>query len=205
MGEVGGEAIRELRGELPEPRPDSRRALGGEEELAGGQQVDGLGRPDRALVGRVEVAEAGDLVAEELDPDRQVGACGEDVHQAAPTHELAAPGNLDDRLVAQPEELREECTLGRRARHGASAATRAADSSRTSSLRSYASADRGSRTATAAGSPIHATSSSATRSPISASRAIQQTRSPPARANAAARNVLAPWGTGSRPRAGPGD
>ena len=58
----------------------------------------------------------------------------------------------------------------------------------TSSLRSYASEVRGSRTATSDGSPSQAPSSSATRSPISASRATQQIRSPSsASASAAAR------------------
>ena len=96
-------------------------------------------------------------------------------------------------------------TRARPLRQRASVATRAADSSRMSSLRSYASAVRGSRTATAAGSPSQAVSSSATRSPISASRAIQQIRSPAPRARAATRNDLAPCGTAvtaaCRPRA----
>ena len=85
-------------------------------------------------------------------------------------------------------------------RHAASAATRAAVSSGTSSLRSYASEVRGSRMATRPGSPSHAPSSSATRSPISASRAIQQIRSGSgASARAAARYDLAPWGTDVSP------
>ena len=84
--------------------------------------------------------------------------------------------------------------------HAASAATRAAVSSAISSLRSYASAVRGSRTATASGSPSQAPSSSATRSAISASRAIQTRRSPTAPwARVAARYVFAPCGTETRP------
>ncbi len=54
---------------------------------------------------------------------------------------------------------------------------------------------RGSRVMTAAGSPSHAASSSAARSAISASRAIHSNRWPVARTRAAARYVLAPWGT----------
>ena len=56
----------------------------------------------------------------------------------------------------------------------------------------------------ATGSPSHAPSSSATRSPISASRATQQMRSPSAAsARAAARNDFAPWGTAVRPACRP--
>mgnify|MGYP006361139667 CR=1 FL=1 len=69
----------------------------------------------------------------------------------------------------------------------AGAATLAAVSSAISSLRSYARAVRGSSTATVAGSPTHAPSSSATRSPISESRAIHTIRSPDTTASAAAR------------------
>ena len=95
-------------------------------------------------------------------------------------------------------------TFAEPSRHAASAATRAAVSSGTSSERSYASDVRGSRTATSAGSPSHAPSSSATRSPISASRATQQTRSPPvSSASAAARNDFAPCGTAVRPTCRP--
>ena len=89
-------------------------------------------------------------------------------------------------------------------RHAARAATRAAVSSGTSSLRSYASDVRGSRTATSDGSPSHAPSSSATRSPISASRATQQIRSPSAAsASAAARYDFAPCGTEVSPTCRP--
>ncbi len=77
----------------------------------------------------------------------------------------------------------------------ASVATRDALSSRTSSERSQARAVRGSRVMTAAGSPSQAASSSAARSAISASRAIQSSRCPVAWTSAAARYVLAPWGT----------
>ena len=87
-------------------------------------------------------------------------------------------------------------------RQAASDDTRAAVSSGTSSLRSYASAVRGSRIATRSASPSHACSSSATRSPISASRAIQHSRSPE-RANAAARKLLAPCGTEVSPACRP--
>ena len=82
-------------------------------------------------------------------------------------------GVLEQRLDARDEDPR-----ALPLRHAARAATRAAVSSATSSLRSYARAVRGSRTATAAGSPSQAPSSSATRSPISASRAIQTSGSP---------------------------
>jgi len=73
------------------------------------------------------------------------------------------------------------------------------------SLRSYAREERGSRTTTASGSPSHDCNSSATRSPISASRATQHSRSPvpvvpalavsPVVQSRRQRKVLAPCGT----------
>ena len=81
-------------------------------------------------------------------------------------------------------------------RHAASAATRAALLV-AHQLRALV-GERGPRLQghDGAGSPSHAVSSSATRSAISASRAIQTRRSPLARARAAARKDLAPCGIG---------
>ena len=212
-GEVEREPLRQARAEAAEPGPDLVGAALREEELRRRQErelADGLHGP---LVGRVEGTEAVDLVAEELDPDRQRRRRREHVDDAAPARELAAAGDLEDGGVAALEELREERVQPTRepvrsvrgsagrsdgasvawssawtdatstrawpGRHDASAATRAAVSSGTSSERSYASDVRGSSTDTSPGSPSHAPSSSATRSPISASRATQQIRSPP--------------------------
>ena len=60
------------------------------------RQEDGLvDRADGPLVGRVERAQRVDLVAEELDPDRQRRRRREDVDDAAAPGELAAAGDLE--------------------------------------------------------------------------------------------------------------
>ena len=52
-----------------------------------------------------------DLVAEELDPDRQRHRRREDVDDAAAPRELAAAGDLGDRHVAEVEQLAQERVL----------------------------------------------------------------------------------------------
>ena len=126
--------------------------------------------PDGPLVGRVEPPDRVDLVAEEVDPDRERLAGWEHVDDPTASSELATTGDLERRLVAEVEQLAEErvepdpgagleharCRrqVGRverpleegldardedprsPVRQAASAATRAAVSSATSSLRS---------------------------------------------------------------------
>ena len=94
-----------------EPVADRRRATGRQQELGGGQQQRTLDRADRALVGRVEGAQRIDLVAEELDPDRQRQRRREDVDDAAAPRQLAAAGDLGDRHVAEVEQLAQERVL----------------------------------------------------------------------------------------------
>jgi len=177
--------------------------------------------PTVALVRRVEAAQAVDLVAEELDAHRKLGAGGEQVHQPrrgganSPRPATSWTGS-----VAQPEQVREEgalrlpgfgpagpgARLGQVVRVGASAAAAPAPRRRHpgAPARQRPAPRRAPRLvpdelAAFVGQrgpwlqhghrrriPSHATSSSATRSPISASGAIQQTRSRPASASAAA-------------------
>ncbi len=99
------------------------------EELGGRQQVDRRDLADRALVGRVEAAERVDLVAEELDPDRQARAGREDVDDPAAPGELAPAGDLDHRLVAEAEQFEQEPVEdrgGRPASSGVAASGRSA-------------------------------------------------------------------------------
>ena len=67
--------------------------------------------PVVALVGRVEGPERVDLVAERLDANRELRRGREDVDDAAAARELAAAGDLEDRLVAQLEELAQQRRL----------------------------------------------------------------------------------------------
>ena len=80
----------------------------GREELRRGQQDRVLERADGSLVGRVEGAERVDLVAEELDPDRQRGGWREDVDDSTAPGELAAAGDLRRRRVAEGKQLPQE-------------------------------------------------------------------------------------------------
>ena len=79
-----------------------------DEELAGRQERGVRRRTDGPLVGRVEATERVDLVAKEVDPDRQRLAGREDVDDAAAPGELAATGDLGGRLIAQVEQLAEQ-------------------------------------------------------------------------------------------------
>ena len=101
------------------PPAGSRNSEAGRSERA----LDGA---DRALVGRVERAERVDLVAEELDPDRQRQRRREDVDDAAPARRLATAGDLGDRDVAEVEQLAQERVLVDPARRGAARAARPA-------------------------------------------------------------------------------
>ncbi len=174
-GQVGGQALGQMRGQAARQARDASPNLGQaavwHEELTGGQQHHFLDIAETALVGRVEDAHGVDLVAEQLDPDGQRRRGREDVHEAAASREFATAGYLQHRVVAEGEQLVEQllpmnagadtqASAARRAplpgracaarapatlatmtrarpdRQAASAATRAAVSSRTSSLRS---------------------------------------------------------------------
>ena len=111
-GQVGGQALRQMPGEAArqarDAGPDLRDAAGWHQELTGGQQDHFLDGADAALVGRIEDAHRVDLVAEQLDPDRQRRGRREDVDQAAAARELAAAGDLQHRVVAEGEQLAQQ-------------------------------------------------------------------------------------------------
>ena len=83
-------------------------------------------RADRPLVGRVERAERVDLVAEELDPDRQRQRRREDVDDPAAARRFAATGDLGDRHVAEVEQLAQQGVLVDPRRRAAARAARRA-------------------------------------------------------------------------------
>ncbi len=107
-GEVSRQPLRQLRRRPAEALPERGDALVRGEELRRGQEDRLLERSDRPLVGRVEGPQRVDLVAEELDPDRQRGGRREDVDDPAPPGELAAAGDLGGRRVAEAEQFAEE-------------------------------------------------------------------------------------------------
>jgi hypothetical protein len=109
--QVTGKALREARRRSAETFADRRHARGGEEELRGGQQGRPFDLPGRPLVGRVERPQRVDLVAEELDADRQIHRRREDIDDPAPSRELAAAGDLGDRRVAEMEQVPEQGIL----------------------------------------------------------------------------------------------
>ena len=122
-GEVAAQPLAELRGPTTQACRDPGDAVGRQQELRGGQQDRPLDLPDGALVGRVERPQRIDLVAEELDPDRQLERGREHVDDAAAPGELTAPRHLDDRDVPEVEQLAQEGVLVE-ARAGAKLARR---------------------------------------------------------------------------------
>ncbi len=96
-------------------RPSRSRSaatpVGREQELRRGEEDGALDLAGRPLVGRVERAQRIDLVAEELDADRQVHRWREDVHDAAAPGELAATGDLGHGRVAEIEQVVEQRVL----------------------------------------------------------------------------------------------
>ena len=106
--EVGRHPLRQLRRLLAELVPEPTRPA---QELRGGQQRDQLDRADGALVRGVEGPEGVDLVAEELDPDRQRRRGREHVDDPAATSELAPAGDLGGRGIAELEQIAEELVL----------------------------------------------------------------------------------------------
>ena len=109
--EIGRKALGKARRRASETVPDRRGAIRGEEELRSGQQHGAIDDADGSLVCRVEGAERVDLVAEELDPDRQRQRRREDVDDAAAAGGLAAARDFGDRDVAEVEQLMEQRVL----------------------------------------------------------------------------------------------
>ena len=103
--EVLGEAVGQAGGHPAEALPDHARAAGRQQELGRGQEGDLADGADAALVGGVEGAQGVDLVAEQLDPDRQGRRRREHVDDAAASRELAPAGDLDHGRVAALEQL----------------------------------------------------------------------------------------------------
>jgi hypothetical protein len=109
--EVRGQSLGELRGAAAQRFPERGHAAARLEELRRGQQRGLLERPDRPLVRRVERPERVDLVAEELDPDRQRRGRWEHVDDPAAPCELPPARDLEDRRVAQVEQLAQQRVL----------------------------------------------------------------------------------------------
>ena len=93
---VAGALGRQVGGPVPD--------LLGQQDLAAGLGRDRLDRVDGSLVGDGERAHVGDLVAEELDPDRVVVGRREDVQNAAADGDLAALLDHLDAGVGQHDE-----------------------------------------------------------------------------------------------------
>ena len=110
--QVRGQICGQLVGSLAQPvaqisgphRRPSRNSLAGSSSTV----VDGA---NAALVGRIEGAQRLDLVAEPLDAHGQRLAGREDVDDAAAARELAAAGDLGQRLVAKVDQLAQDALL----------------------------------------------------------------------------------------------
>jgi hypothetical protein len=74
--------------------------LVGQDGLPAGHQAEHVGRPDRSLGHRVELAQALDLVVEPLHPHRTLGAHREGVHDAAAPGKLAGHTDGLGRFIA---------------------------------------------------------------------------------------------------------
>jgi hypothetical protein len=110
-GEVGGQPLGEAARGTPEALADGGYARGWEQELRRGQEDGPFDLAGRPLVGRVERAKRIDLVAEELDPDRQLHGGRKDVNDPAAPRELASPRDFEGRAVAQVEEVAKQSIL----------------------------------------------------------------------------------------------
>ena len=109
--EIGGQPLGQPCRRPAETVADGRRAAGRQQELRSRQEDGDIDRPDRPLVGRIEGAQRVDLVAEELDPDRQRQRRRKDVDDPAAPGELAATGDLGHRHVAEVEQLAQQRLL----------------------------------------------------------------------------------------------
>ena len=76
-----------------------------EQRLGRRHQGERLGLVGRALVGRVEAAQAIDLVAEEIEPQRQLLACREHVDERSAHRIFAMLGDRVGALVAERVQL----------------------------------------------------------------------------------------------------
>ena len=79
-------------------------------------QGEGFGLVGRALVGGIEAAQAVDLVAEEIEPQRAVLARREEVDQRAAHRIFAVLGDRVGALVAERVQLRDQLSRARSAR-----------------------------------------------------------------------------------------
>ncbi len=109
--EVGRQPVGQRARVSPQAGAEHAGTPGRDEKLGGRQQLHRIGRADRPLVGRVEHPDLVDLVAEQLDPDRELRAGGEDVDKPAATGHLPPAGNLENGLVAEAKELGEQVAL----------------------------------------------------------------------------------------------
>ncbi len=110
-GKVRGKSLGKFRRHRPEALAKPRYATGRQEELARRQQHRLVDRAHGSLIGRVERPQRVDLVAEELEPDRQREGRREDVDDAAPARELAPAGDFEDGDVPEIEQLPQERVL----------------------------------------------------------------------------------------------
>ncbi len=109
--QVGREPLGQTGRGAAETVADRGGARRRQEELRRGEEHRPLDPAGRPLVGRIEGAERVDLVAEELDPDRQLHRRREHIDDAAATRELAPAGDLGDRAIAEVEEVAQERVL----------------------------------------------------------------------------------------------
>ncbi len=108
-GQVGGQALgQSRRRRAAEAFADRGHARGREQELRRGQEHGPLHLAGRPLVGRIERPQRIDLVAEELDADRQRHRWREHVDDAAAPGELATTGHLGDRAVPEVEQVAQQ-------------------------------------------------------------------------------------------------
>ena len=110
-GQVGGQSFGQAGGGPAQPLADRGHAHGWQQELRRGKEDRLVDGPDRALVGRVEGTQRIDLVAEELDPDRERQRRREHIDDAASTGELAPTGDLADRGIPELEQFAEQRVL----------------------------------------------------------------------------------------------
>ena len=89
-------------------RAEALDAVRVEQRLGRGHQRERLGLVGRALVGGVEAADALDLVAEEIEPERQLLAGREQVDQRAAHGIFAMLGDGVGALIAERVQLRDQ-------------------------------------------------------------------------------------------------
>ena len=89
-------------------RAESLDAVDVEQRLRRGHQREGVGLVGRALVGGVEAADAVDFVAEEVEPERQFLARGEEVDQRSANRIFAMLRDRVGALVAERVQLLDE-------------------------------------------------------------------------------------------------